>query len=143
MEKQQQIQIEYRLAKIATTHFETNEKNLKDGEGEFRTEVEFSYNDSLHTLCCRTNVNLSQEDKTIMEISMDCFFEITVESIEKMKRGDNIVIPSQILIQFASLGYGTMRGVIHTKTEGNDINRFILPPMYFHTIIKNDFVINK
>ncbi len=143
MEEQKQIQIEYRLAKIVTANFETNEKNLKDSEGEFQTEVQFSYNDSLHTLCCRLNVNLTQEEKTVMSSILDCFFEITTDSIERMKSNDNIVIPAQILIQFASLGYGTMRGVIHSKTEGTAFNRFILPPIYFHTIIKNDFVINK
>lgn len=143
MEDPKQIQIDYRLAKISTALFETKENGLNDDEGEFQTEVQFSYNDSQHTLCCRINVNLTQEKQLIMSSILDCFFEITPDSIEKMKHDENIVIPAQILIQFASLGYGTMRGVIHSKTEGTDFNRFILPPMYFHTIIRNDFVINK
>lgn len=143
MEEQNQIQIEYRLTKIVTNRFETLEKDLKDGDGEFQTEVQFSYNDIMHTLCCRINVIFSQGEKPLMSTSMDCFFEITTDSIERMKHDDSIVVPAPILIQFASLGYGTMRGVIHSKTEGTALNRFILPPMYFHTIIKSDFVINK
>ena len=104
MEEQKQIQIEYRLAKIVTANFETNEKNLKDSEGEFQTEVQFSYNDSLHTLCCRLNVNLTQEEKTVMSSTLDCFFEITTDSIERMRSNDSIVIPAQILIQFGKQG---------------------------------------
>ena len=75
-----------------------------------------------------------------MESEVGCHFELSSESVEAMNQEDNIVIPAFILIQFASLCYGTMRGVIHTKTEGMPLNRFILPPIYFQDIIKQDYI---
>lgn len=140
MEQPKPIQVEYRLAKIDTNRFDIHADNLKDGDAEFRTELQFAYSNNPHAVRCRMSINMVQQGTPLMESVVDCHFEINTASVEALKQGDNIVIPAAVLIQFASLCYGTMRGIIHTKTEGTPINRFILPPMYFHEIIKQDFV---
>ena len=42
--------------------------------------------------------------------------------------------------RFASLCYGTLRGVMHIKTLNTPLNGFILPPLYFGEVIKTLFV---
>lgn len=140
MEQPKPIQIEYRLTKIATNRFDIHADNLKDGDAEFRTELQFAYSNNPHAVRCRMSINMVQQGTPLMESVVDCHFEINATSIEALKQGDNVVIPAAVLIQFASLCYGTMRGIIHTKTEGTPINRFILPPMYFHEVINQDFI---
>lgn len=140
MEQPKQIQVGYRLAKIDINKFDTHADNLKDGEAEFRTEVQFAYSGTQHSVLCLVRINMVQQENPLMESEIGCHFELTPESVEAMKQEDNIVIPAFILIQFASLCYGTMRGVIHTKTEGMPLNRFILPPMYFQEVIKQDYI---
>ena len=49
------------------------------------------------------------------------------------------IFPTNVLIQFASLNYGTLRGAIHVKTLGSVLNKFILPPLYFNTFITSPF----
>lgn len=141
MEQTKQKQIEFRLSKIDINKFEINENDVKDGNAEFRTEVQFSYNTNQRLVRCRIIVNLLQQEATIVHSELDCLYEISETSVKELKQDDNIVIPVPILIQFASLCYGTMRGVMHTKTLGTPANRFILPPVYFHEIIKQDFVV--
>ena len=140
MEHTKEIQIEYRLAKIDINKFDIHPEGLKDGEAAFQTEVQFAYNNTRHSVRCRLRVNLVQHENPLMESEVDCHFELKPDSVNKMKQDENIVIPAPILIQFASLCYGTMRGIIHTKTMDTPINRFILPPIYFNEIIKQDFM---
>ena len=140
MEQPKEIQIEYRLAKIDINKFDIHPDGLKDGEASFQTEVQFAYSNTQHSVRCRLRVNLVQQENPLMESEIDCHFELNPDSVNKMRQEENIVVPAPILIQFASLCYGTMRGVIHTKTEGMPLNRFILPPIYFHEIIKQDFM---
>ena len=140
MEQTKEIQIEYRLVKIDINKFDIHPEGLKDGEVSFQTEVQFAYSNIQHSVRCRLCVNLVQQENPLMESEADCHFELNPDSVNRMKQDENIVIPAPILIQFASLCYGTMRGIIHTKTIDTPINRFILPPMYFHEIIKQDFM---
>jgi hypothetical protein len=140
MEQSKEIQIEYRLAKLDINKFDIHPENLKDGEAAFQTEVQFAYSNTQHSVRCRLRVNLVQEGTPLMESEVDCHFELNLDSVNKMRQDENVVIPAPILIQFASLCYGTMRGIIHTKTMETPINRFILPPIYFHEIIKQDYM---
>ena len=140
MEQPKPIQLEYRLTRINTNRFDIHADNLKDGDAEFRTDLQFAYSNNPHLVRCRMTINMLQQGSPLIESEVDCHFEINANSAKALRQGDNVVIPAAILIQFASLCYGTMRGIIHTKTEGMPINRFILPPMYFHEIINQDFI---
>ena len=40
----------------------------------------------------------------------------------------------------ATIATGTMRGIIHTKTESTALNPIVLPPLNLVETIKDDFV---
>ena len=50
------------------------------------------------------------------------------ESVASMIEDDCVVLPTNLMTQFASLGYGSMRGVIYAKTMGTPFENIILPP---------------
>ena len=41
---------------------------------------------------------------------------------------DCVVLLTSLMTLFASLGYGSMRGVIYAKTMGTPLEKIILPP---------------
>ena len=140
MEEHGQKQVEYRLSKMDIARFDIYAENDQAGEAEFQTQVQFAYDNNQNCMLCRLLVNIVQQEKNLIESELDCYFEFSPNSVETLKQEENIVIPAPILIQFASLCYGTMRGVIFTKTIGTSLNRFILIPLYFHEIIRQDFI---
>ncbi len=139
------IQVEYKFSKIEIGHFAIHEGNIlpEDYNVQYNTEAQFMYDNNHHVLCSRIAVSALQQDKSIMDSMLLCYFDINPDSIAKMTKEGKITFPAPFLIQLASLCYGTLRGVIHTKTEGTPLNHFILPPLYFHSVIKNDFIIVK
>ena len=63
-----------------------------------------------------------------MKAELKSYFNIMSESVASMIEDDCVVLPTSLMTQFASLGYGSMRGVIYAKTMGTPLEKFILPP---------------
>lgn len=134
-------QISYKYAKIELEQFAMFEENLlpEMSEVQFQTEVQFSFDKKNLVLCSKIVVTASQVEKPVMKADLRSFFEITSESIKMLRQEKKIMFPPQLLVQFASLCYGSMRGVIHVKTMGSPLNVFILPPIYFGNLIDKGF----
>ena len=64
-----------------------------------------------------------------------------IASIVRLHKDGQIIFAPQLLVQFASFCYGTMRGVIYTKTLGSSLNNYILPPVYFGNLIDKGFAV--
>ncbi|MDO5447972.1 MAG: hypothetical protein Q4F34_09360, partial [Prevotellaceae bacterium] len=71
------------------------------------------------------------------------YFNIQPESIAILTQDGKILFPPQLLVQFASLCYGAMRGVIFTKTQGSVLSNYVLPPVYFSILIDKGFVVEE
>ena len=72
----------------------------------------------------------------------DCSFEIKEESVVEatLENGD-VVIPRRLLVQLASLNYGTLRGIIIERTKGTPFSSVFLPPLIVEDIITEDLVV--
>ena len=55
--------------------------------------------------------------------------EIKDESAESIIKGNEITFAKEHLAQFASFGYGALRGVMYLKTINTPIDNVILPPL--------------
>ena len=76
-----------------------------------------------------------------MKIDLNNYFEIASESISNLMQEEKLVFSPPILVQFASLGYGAIRGIMYTKTMGTALSTFILPPIYLGNMIDKAFVV--
>lgn len=135
-------QIQYSYAKIDLEQFAMFEENYEPSikEVEFRTELQFSYDQEQAIICNSIVLNIIQGEKSLLKADQRSYFRIEPNSIELLKGEDGIIeFSPQLLVQFASLNYGSMRGTIHIKTLGTAINKLILPPVYFHKMINNSF----
>ncbi|MCF0204357.1 MAG: hypothetical protein HUK12_03505 [Muribaculaceae bacterium] len=63
-----------------------------------------------------------------MKAELDAFFSMNPASVDDLSENECIVIPNDLQAQFASLTYGSMRGIIFAKTIGTPLNHIILPP---------------
>lgn len=135
--------IQYRFIKMDLTQFspEWDRYDSKNPTIGIETNFSFSYNKSEGVLKCTTNLQFIQENQIFLKSELQTFFEITKDSIEGLTSEDVITIPKELLCQFASLSYGSYRGVIYMKSINTSLSNLILPPMYLDVVIKEDMKI--
>ena len=97
---------------------------------------QFAYNFDEHLVLCKTIIELSQQDKILLKADFDCIFKIESESASAIETTTDATIPQGLLAQFASLSYGSLRGVIYTKVTDTPLRNFILPPNDVTSIFK-------
>ena len=94
---------------------------------------------SLISVC---DVEIFQKGELKIKATLDCSFEINKKSVEDCTKEDgSIIMPKHALIQFASLNYGTLRGVIVEKTKGTTFASAILPPLVVAELITEDLCV--
>lgn len=135
----------YKYEKMELKQFATFEEKLQPdtSDVQFTTQVQYSYDKAQNIICCEMEVLMSLPgDETLMKAVMCSYFSIHEDSVKSIRgeRGELVFAP-QMLIQFASLNYGAMRGVIFVKTGQSNLSRYILPPVYFNEIINRPFVV--
>ena len=136
-------QVLYKYSRMEIEQFAMFEGNYTPDmqEVQFQTEAQFSFDKGNSVLCSRIVVTMSSQEKPLIKSELKSYFNIQPESIDALRMEGKIMFPPQLLVQFASLCYGSMRGVIFTKTQGNALNNYILPPVYFGSLIDKGFVV--
>lgn len=132
--------IQYKFIKMDLTQF-SPEWNRYDASNEsvgIETNFNFSFNKKEGILKCATYLTFIQDNQVFLKSELQTFFEIKKESIKELTNGDVITIPKGLLCQFASLAYGSFRGVVYMKTINTDLSNLILPPLYLDEVIKDD-----
>ena len=116
--------------------------NTGDPSVGIETNFNFSFNKSEGILKCVTNLTFIQNNQVFLKSELQTFFEITKESIDELTNENVITIPRGLLCQFASLAYGSFRGVIYMKAINTTLSNLILSPMYLDEVIKDDMKIH-
>ena len=112
---------------------------LINGE-EVRVESEFSFgvNSELNDGICNTKLSYTQNEKLLLTTEVRCYFDISEEGSSQLKQQGRIEVG--FLRYLATIATGTVRGIIHTKTENTTLNPVVLPPLNLVEAIKSDFV---
>ena len=136
-------QVMYRFSKMELEQFAMFEENCnpEPKEVQFHTEAQFSYDKDSYILCSKIIVNMVSQEKLLVKAELKSYFNLLPESVENLRRDGRIMFASPLLVQFASLCYGSIRGVIFAKTIGTPINNYVLPPVYFANLIDKGFVV--
>lgn len=135
--------IQYKFIKIDLTQFspEWDKYDSENPSVGIETNFNFSFNKAEGVLRCTTSLHFIQEDQVFLNTELQTFYEISKESIEDLVSENVLTIPKILLCQFASLAYGSYRGVLYMKTINTPICNLILPPMYLNEVIKDDMKI--
>lgn len=131
--------IPFRIRQIKTHQFAMFPDLLVNGE-EVKVESEFSFgvNNEINDIICNTKLSYTQDDKLLLTTEVHCYFEISEEGTSQLKQQGRIEVC--FLRYLATIATGTVRGIIHTKTENTALNPVVLPPLNLVEAIKSDFV---
>ena len=135
--------IQYRFIKMDLTQFspEWDRYDSNNPMVGIETNFNFSYNKSERVLKCTTKLHFIQDNQIFLKSELQTFYEISKDSIEMLTNENVITIPKGLLCQFASLAYGSYRGVIYMKSINTALCNLILPPLYLDEVIKDDMKI--
>lgn len=137
------MEIKFKFAAIKIDQFATFDYpglSLADNfsvSGEVQTGSNYGAKSILITVSSNYNVG----DKLVATIRVTSVFAIENESWEHMKNDGFVVVPKEFLYHIGGLAVSTTRGVLFAKTEGADLNRFILPIIQMDQVIKGDMKI--
>lgn len=131
--------IPFRIRQIKTQQFAIFPDKLEGQDVMIGAEFDFGINKDVSDIRCVTRISYTQNENLILTTEVHCFFEISKEASQKIDEQGKIEIG--FLRYLATISTGTVRGIIHTKTEGTILNPIILPPLNLVDVIKEDLVI--
>ena len=143
---EQKIQIPFALIGIQTLEFAT----LKELYSDENPNVEIGINAEfgiktleVYEITCTTEVSFLQDDKPFLKIKIACNFSIKPEQWKEYihKKHQSICFPKGFTDHLLMLSFGTLRGVLHAKTEGTIFNKFLLPTINVTTLSEGDLEI--
>lgn len=105
------------------------------------SEFNFGVNKDISDIFCLTKISYLQEEKLLLIAEVICFFSINEEGSKQIVEHGRIDV--DFLRYLATIATGTVRGIIHTKTENTALNPIVLPPINLVEAIKDDFVLAK
>ena len=122
--------IGYKFAGLDLKQFATFADGYRSDEQdiEISCKFTFAFNFAQNLVCCSNSVLISKVGNPLIKADLDAYFALAPESVGALKENHCIVLPEGLQAQFASLTYGTMRGVIFTKTLNTQLSKIILPP---------------
>ena len=120
--------IPYKIHQIKTLQFAIFFFFFINGE-KVQTSASFSfaYNPSTSSIRCTATIEFTQNEELLLTTEVQCFFSIAPEGIEQLQQQQEV--PVGFLQYMGTITTGTVRGIIHAKTEGTVLNSIVLPPL--------------
>lgn len=134
--------MQYKYRKLTLDQFAVLAvRPVADGdELSFNTEVQFSFDNAASVLTNIMTLTVQTGDAILLKAVMISEFEISPESISEIRGNDGrIEFNPHVLVQFASLNYGAMRGALAVKTVDSPLAGLVVPPVYFQSVITSGF----
>ena len=132
--------IKFRLAGIKTDEFAIIEEALNEQD----TATGYSLNTEFGILShekifCSVSFKFLQKTIPFIKIKVSCIFDIEKYSWNSLIDPENskIIFPKDFMDHVVVLTLGTLRGVLHAKTEGLKFNHFFVPTINVAELSKN------
>ena len=133
--------VNFTLKRISTEQFAIIETAFTEGKPvELSTSIRFGIDKSKRQIGIFSMFQFEVEKRPFMIIEGGCHF-IIEENSWKLFLNDNtnaILLPKGLMIHLTVLTIGTVRGILHAKTEGTKYNQFYLPTINVTKLIKED-----
>lgn len=131
--------IPFRIRQIKTQQFAMFPEQLVNGnEVSIQSEFSFGVNKDITDIFCVTKLSYIQDEKLLLTAEVHCYFAISEDGSQQILQLGRIEVG--FLRYLATIATGTVRGIIHTKTENTVLNPIVLPPLNLVDAIKDDFV---
>jgi len=107
------------------------------------TDLRFGSNPDQMNVAPLIKVTFKQDKGPFLILEIGCFFGFTPEDWNKIYNIETkeIRIPMPVARHFVMLTIGTIRGVLHAKTENTKFSKFFLPTINVNDLVKEDVII--
>jgi hypothetical protein len=138
--------IGFSFAKIVTEQFAVIPDIFEEGkEIKLRPELNFGIDSQTKHIMVNMLFRFEQEGRPFIILKLACYFTIYPTDWDQFRNPADtnaLVIPQGFATHLAMLTIGTLRGVLHAKTENTTFNRFIIPAFNVTGLIKSDIIFN-
>ena len=131
--------IHFALAKINTDQFAIIESAFKKAEDvKLKIGLQFGANRENKIISVKTSIEFEQQAIPFLIVEASCFFSIEPTDWDSFIQDKDIVVPESVITHFTVLTVGTLRGILHAKTEGTNYNGFVIPTINLTELITGD-----
>ena len=128
--KTDKLPIQFKINGIKTEEFAIIEEAYNEKIKKINYSLETGFGvPTNETIVCSIGFKFFQRDIPFLKVRASCSFNIKKESWDNAIDVDhnNIVFPPNFIDHLVVLTLGTLRGILHAKTEGTMSNRFYIP----------------
>jgi len=133
--------IGFTLKKIVTEQFAIITDSFTEGDQiQLNTQSKFAIVAEQKILVAKTAFKFNQALAPFLIIEASCHFRITDDTWTQfmLPEQNAINFPAALLAHLTMLTIGTIRGILHAKTENTPFNNFIIPTINVAALIKED-----
>ena len=133
--------IGFALVKVITEQFAIIENNFqRDTEIQLHTSFRFAAGEDQKVVAVFNSFVFETNEKQFMIIEAGCHFAIDPNSWKEMYDSESrkLTVSKEFLQHMGMLTVGTCRGILHSKTENTDFNKFYIPTINVTELIKHD-----
>jgi hypothetical protein len=141
--KDNKSKVGFVLQKIITEQFAILEEAHEDGkEAKVNTQIQFAINADQKFLGTKVAFKFENSITPFLVVEASCHFQIMEESWDSFRQENAEVykVPAGFLCHLAMLTVGTVRGILHAKTENTPFNQYVVPTINVAALIKEDIV---
>lgn len=135
----------FQLSKITTEQFAIITEAFDSSEKEtgLSISLKFGLDHENKFIACFVLVQFEQKETPFLLIEACNHFKIEESSWGDMQNINNkIILPKGFACHLVMLTIGTLRGILHSKTENTEFNQFILPTINVTELIQTDVEIS-
>ena len=130
MDKQKQIQIQFRLLDIQQLQFVNLASKWPEGEMQINNQIQFNCETDKRIVHCKTHFEYKKNDITQLLFSVQTTFEFAREGWSAMYQldGDQWILPAGLVQHMADLTIGSARGILAVRSEVEEgLPKLLLP----------------
>ncbi len=136
--------IGFKLQNIETEQFATFEDAFTEGDTvSLSTNLKFGLDEEKQIIVVVLSVQFLQKKNPFLKLDAGCYFSISESSWKEFLNKDKskIVIPKGFITHLSVLTIGTVRGILHEKTNNTPYNNYLLPTINVTEMITEDIEI--
>lgn len=133
--------IEFSLVRVVTEQYAVLEENYNNkNEVGLGVSLKYGVNVGEKTITVLAETRLEIEGKPFLILEAGCVFAIEPKKWSSLYSEENNIFeaPKGFIQHLSVIVIGTCRGILHSKTEGTDYNKFFLPTINITELVKED-----
>jgi hypothetical protein len=131
----------FQIIKIITEQFAIFKEAFEKSNNEisFSININFGIEKEEKIIATIVKIQFEQNKSAFLIIEISNHYVMEQNSLNEMLVSANkIIIPKDFAQHLVVITIGTIRGVLHAKTENTEFNQFVIPVIDVSNLIQND-----